>query len=82
MEEFALARNWWLLALRGVLAIFFGVVAFLWPGLMGLAVVYTYAAYALVDGFFAIGMVVTGLRGPATGGPCSWSEWSASPSAC
>jgi len=51
-------------ALRGVLAILFGVVAFLWPGLMWFAVVYTYAAYALVDGFFAVGMVVTGQARP------------------
>ena len=64
MEEFALARNWWLLALRGVLAILFGVVAFLCPGLMWLAAVYTYAAYALVDGFFAVGMVVMGQARP------------------
>jgi uncharacterized membrane protein HdeD (DUF308 family) len=62
--EFELARNWWVVALRGVLAILFGLVAFLWPGLAWLTVVYIFAAYALVDGVFAIGAVVTGQTRP------------------
>jgi uncharacterized membrane protein HdeD (DUF308 family) len=49
-----LARNWWLLALRGVLAILFGVIAILWPGITLLALVLLFGAYALVDGVFAI----------------------------
>jgi uncharacterized membrane protein HdeD (DUF308 family) len=49
-----LARNWWLLALRGVLAIIFGVVAFIWPGATLAVLVLLFGAYALVDGIFSV----------------------------
>ncbi len=54
-----LTRNWWTLALRGALAIAFGVLAFLWPGLTLLALVILFAAYALSDGILSI---VGGIR--------------------
>lgn len=58
--ESRLARMWWAMALRGVLAIIFGILAFLWPGAFWLAVVIAFAAYALVDGVFAIVAAVRG----------------------
>lgn len=51
----ALSRNWWLLALRGVLAVLFGVLALLWPGITLGALVLLYGAYAVTDGVFALG---------------------------
>jgi len=56
----ALARNWWLLLLRGVCAIAFGVLAFVWPGATLLTLVLLYGAYALADGVLAIAAAVMG----------------------
>ncbi|MGH1569946.1 HdeD family acid-resistance protein [Methylobacterium sp. P31] len=50
----ALARNWWLVALRGVIAILFGVIAFVAPGAFVLSLVLFFAAYTFADGIFAI----------------------------
>jgi len=49
-----LARSWWLLALRGVAGILFGIGAFVWPGATLAALVLLFGAYALVDGVFAL----------------------------
>ena len=56
----ALAKNWWLLLLRGIAGIAFGVLAFEWPGLTLLTLVLIYGAYALVDGATAIIAAITG----------------------
>jgi uncharacterized membrane protein HdeD (DUF308 family) len=49
-----LAQNWWAIALRGVFAIIFGIIALLIPGAALLAFVLLFAAYMLVDGVLAI----------------------------
>lgn len=48
------ARNWWVLALRGLAAIIFGVAAWVWPGLTVTVIIILFGAYALVDGIAAI----------------------------
>ncbi|MBU7582982.1 MAG: HdeD family acid-resistance protein [Nostoc sp. TH1S01] len=45
-----LARNWWTLALRGTLAIIFGLAALFWPGITLTALVFLFAAFALGGG--------------------------------
>lgn len=49
-----LFRNWWMLALRGMLAIVFGLLALIWPDTTKLALVLLFGAFALVDGIFAV----------------------------
>jgi len=63
-----LTKNWWAVALRGVVAIIFGIVAFLMPGPTLLALVFLFAAFAFVDGVFAL---VSGIR-RAGGGTPDW----------
>ena len=50
----ALARNWWAVLLRGIAALIFGLLALLWPGLAGIALVLLFGAYAFVDGIFSL----------------------------
>ena len=50
----ALARNWWAVALRGVVGILFGLVALTLPGVTMLSLVLFFSAYMLVDGVFSI----------------------------
>jgi uncharacterized membrane protein HdeD (DUF308 family) len=50
----SLAKNWWLLLLRGFAAIAFGVLAFFWPGLTLITLTWLWGAYALSDGVIAI----------------------------
>ena len=54
-----LIGNWWALALRGVVAILFGIIAIFWPGITATVLVLWFGVYALVDGVFAL---VAGLR--------------------
>ena len=49
-----LAENWWLLLLRGVAAIAFGLLAFLWPDLTLLTLIFLWGLYAIADGIIAL----------------------------
>jgi uncharacterized membrane protein HdeD (DUF308 family) len=50
----ALSRSWWLITLRGVLAVIFGLIALIVPAATILALVLLFSAYMIVDGVFAI----------------------------
>ncbi|HHX44408.1 MAG TPA: HdeD family acid-resistance protein [Chloroflexi bacterium] len=49
-----LSQRWWVFALRGVVAILFGIAALIWPQLTLFTLVVLFGAYALVDGILAI----------------------------
>src|SRR4051794_36950024 len=57
-----LAKNWWALALRGVLGILFGLIALFLPGATMLSLALLFSAYMLVDGVFAIISAVRAAR--------------------
>ena len=56
----ALARYWWLILLRGIAAIIFGVLAFIWPGITLVTLVLFYGAFTLVDGVLALAHAIMG----------------------
>lgn len=49
-----ISRNWWAIALRGVVAILFGLFVFFVPGPALLALIVVFGAYAFIDGILAI----------------------------
>jgi uncharacterized membrane protein HdeD (DUF308 family) len=51
-----LARNWWLLVLRGFAAIVFGVLAIAWPGASLASLVLLFGVYSLVEGGTSLGL--------------------------
>jgi uncharacterized membrane protein HdeD (DUF308 family) len=55
--------HWWALALRGAIAILFGLAALLRPEIALQALILLFGAYALVDGVFAIVGIFGGTRG-------------------
>lgn len=54
-------HNWWALALRGLVAVLFGVLAFVMPGITLTALVFLWGAYAISDGILSI---IAGFRAP------------------
>jgi uncharacterized membrane protein HdeD (DUF308 family) len=66
----SLADNWWLLLLRGLAAIAFGVLAFFWPGLTLITLTWLWGAYATTDGVIAIWAAFNASGGDA--GPRWW----------
>jgi len=62
----AASRNWWLIALRGVIAVLFGVLAWIWPGITLLALVVLWGVYSFADGVLSL---VTAFRWRDSGRP-------------
>ena len=47
-------KNWWVLLVRGIVAMLFGILAFARPGITLAALVLLFGFYALVDGIFSL----------------------------
>ncbi len=58
-----LKLNWWLLALRGLVAVLFGVLAFIWPGVTLLTLVWLFGAFALVNGLLSLVLAAKAPKG-------------------
>jgi uncharacterized membrane protein HdeD (DUF308 family) len=63
-----MARNWWLLLIRGIAAVIFGIAVLVAPDIALAVLVLMWGVYAVVDGIFAI---VAGFRG----GPTVTNRW-------
>lgn len=50
-----LARYWWILVLRGILSIIFGIIAFMYPAPTLASLILFFGVWMLVDGIFMIG---------------------------
>ncbi|GAB3482432.1 HdeD family acid-resistance protein [Nocardiopsis coralliicola] len=48
-----MSRYWWVVTVRGVIAVLFGLIAVFWPGVTAVALAVLFGAWALVDGIFA-----------------------------
>jgi uncharacterized membrane protein HdeD (DUF308 family) len=58
-----LGHNWWLLALRGVAAIIFGILAFVWPGTTLFTLVILFGAFAIANGILSLVLAAKAPRG-------------------
>jgi uncharacterized membrane protein HdeD (DUF308 family) len=59
-----ICRRWWVLFLRGLVAILFGIATMAWPGITLLYLVFLFAAFCIVDGIIGVAL---GVRGESDG---------------
>lgn len=57
-----LARNWWMLLLRGLVAVLFGILTWLMPQVSLEFLVLLFGAFVLVDGVLGAGMAIAGRK--------------------
>lgn len=61
--ERLISKSWWVILLRGLAAVAFGVIAFARPDISLLSLVFLYGIYALADGVAALAAAFTGAQG-------------------
>lgn len=57
-----ISRNWWMLTLRGVVAILFGVLTWLQPAISLTVLILTFGVYALADGVIGAWAAISGRK--------------------
>jgi len=57
------SRGWWLMLLRGVVAIVFGLLAWVQPGITLAALVLLFGAYSMADGILCLWTAIAGPKG-------------------
>lgn len=63
-------RDWWVFAIRGIAALVFGALAFIWPGATLTVLVILFGGYVLVDG---VALLVALARGDAVARRHGWA---------
>lgn len=58
MEQFAMSQKWWALALLGLCALVFGILALTWPGITVIVLAIFFGAFVLVSGIFSLAAAV------------------------
>jgi len=69
-SEFPVARQlainlcdrWWILLVRGIAAVIFGILCFVLPGVVLTSLVMLFAAYAIFDGIFGVSLALYGRK--------------------
>ncbi|MBW9207667.1 HdeD family acid-resistance protein [Mumia sp. zg.B17] len=51
---------WWIVVVRGLLAVVLGIVALVWPGPTARVIIVLFGVWALVDGIIALVSIITG----------------------
>jgi uncharacterized membrane protein HdeD (DUF308 family) len=64
------ARDWWVFAIRGIAALVFGALAFIWPERTLTVLVYLFGAYVLVDG---VSLLIALVRGDPVARRHGWA---------
>jgi uncharacterized membrane protein HdeD (DUF308 family) len=57
-----LSRAWWLLLLRGLVTVAFGIICLVQPGISLASLVLVFGAYCLADGILGVWMAISGAR--------------------
>ncbi len=57
-----LSRTWWVMMLRGVIAILFGIVAWILPAASLAVLLLLFGAYALLDGILGVWVAISGRK--------------------